>query len=103
MLIIDSSFCDANQDMQTICVDYYRRQGCEMMKAEHNLGLYATDIPLYDPTCFQKTGDTFSFLFYGDYLSELGFPFSDVKQLRDLVSGSVDDKSSTGAGGGGGA
>lgn len=32
-LIADSSFYDANWDQQTICFDYGRRQGCEMMNA----------------------------------------------------------------------
>ncbi|CAI9274610.1 unnamed protein product [Lactuca saligna] len=103
MLIVDSSFYDVNRDLKTICVYYGQRQGCEKMNPEHNLGLSATDILLYDPTHFQKIEKANSALFYGDYLSKLGFPFSDVKQLRDLVDCDGDGGTSTGAGGGGGA
>lgn len=53
-LIVESSFYDANKDLQTICVDYGRREVSEMMNVENNLGLSATDIPLFDPTRFQK-------------------------------------------------
>lgn len=49
-LIIESSFVKANHDLHTIYVDFGRRFGCEMMNAEHNLGLNVTDITLYDPT-----------------------------------------------------
>ena len=85
-LFVKYSFYEANQDFQTICVDYGRRQGCEMINIENGLGLAVPDIPLYDPTCFQPIQEAFSSLFYGDYLSELDFPFSSVKQLHGLFS-----------------
>ncbi|CAI9273023.1 unnamed protein product [Lactuca saligna] len=45
-LIVDLSFFEANCYLQTICVDFGRRSGFEMVNAEHNLGLSETDIPL---------------------------------------------------------
>lgn len=57
------SFYEANQDFQTIYVDYGRRQGCEMINIKNGLGLAVPDIPLYDPTCFQPIQEASSSLF----------------------------------------
>lgn len=77
-LIVDLSFFEANCYLQTICVDFGRRTGCEIMNIEHNLGLSETDIPLYDPIRVQKMEEAFSTLFCGDYFSKFGFPLTDV-------------------------
>lgn len=98
--IIDSSFYDANRDLQTICVDYGRREGCEMMNAEHNLGMSPTDIPLYDPTLFQKMEEAFSDLFCGDYLSELGFSLTSMEHLQNLLGSHGDGGAFKSFGGG---
>ena len=49
-----------------------------MMNTEHNLRLSTTDIPLHDPSRFQNMEEVYSTLFCGDYISKLGFPFSDA-------------------------
>ncbi|CAI9298706.1 unnamed protein product [Lactuca saligna] len=38
----------------TICVNFGRKDGSEMMNAEYNMGMHETDLPLYDPTRVQK-------------------------------------------------
>lgn len=62
-LIVESSFFEANCDLQNVCVDFGRTTGCEMMKAEHNLRLNEVDIPLYDPTRVQKVEEEFLLYF----------------------------------------
>lgn len=52
-----------------------------MMNARYGTGLSIVDMLLYDPIQFQKMEEAFSALFYGDYLSKLGFPISVVEQL----------------------
>lgn len=64
------------------------------------MGLYETELPLYDPTCMQKMEEEFSSLFYVDYLSEFGLPLIDVEHLRALV-GRVDGNGASTSGHGG--
>lgn len=71
--------------MQTICVDFGKRAGYEMMNAEFNIGLHETDFPLYDPTRVQKMEEAFSALFCANYLFEFGFPLMNLDQLLALV------------------
>lgn len=54
------------------------RTSCEMMNTEHNLGLSETDIQVYDPTHLQKIKESFSALFFCDYLNEFVFSLMDV-------------------------
>ncbi|CAI9287062.1 unnamed protein product [Lactuca saligna] len=100
-LIAESSFFYANRDLQSICVDFGKRTGCEMMNTEHNLGLSKTEIPLYDPTRAQKMEESFSTLFCGDYLVEFGFTLSNIERLCALV-GPTNNRVSICHGGGAG-
>lgn len=63
-LIAESFFYDANRDLHTICVHCDRREGYEMMNKEHNMGLTAIGLPLYDPTRFQNMEESFFTLFF---------------------------------------
>ncbi|CAI9290906.1 unnamed protein product [Lactuca saligna] len=90
----NSSFYDANKDLQATCIELGRRQGCEMVNFEHSLGIYLEDIPLYNLTRVQRMEEAFYSLFYSNYLSELGFPLSTVDQLWHLVCDHVDGEAS---------
>lgn len=40
-----------------------------MMNVEYVMGLAIADLPLYDPTCFQRMEKAFSSLFCGNYVT----------------------------------
>ncbi|CAI9279672.1 unnamed protein product [Lactuca saligna] len=53
-ILTESSFFKANRDLQSICVDFGRRAGYEMMNTDFKMSLHETNLPLYDPSHVKK-------------------------------------------------
>lgn len=56
-----------------------------MMNTDHDLGLVPAYVPLYDLARFQHMEETFSTLFYGGYLDDLGFPLGSMEPMHNLL------------------